>query len=101
MVKKNLGSIAILAIACASVFNMGYMGLNSQSKKVIDISLANNKALANGEEGTSVGTCYLQGGVDNYVNKIPCDSRTDANTIYPCLSSALHYYTNYSDRCTK
>ncbi|MDR0699067.1 MAG: hypothetical protein LBG28_07625 [Tannerella sp.] len=87
MVKKISGSIVILAIACASVFNMG---LNSQSKKVIDISLANNKALANGEEGTSVGTCYLQGGVDNYVNKIPCDSRTDANTIYPCLSSALH-----------
>jgi hypothetical protein len=98
MVKKISGSIAVLAIASTSVFNAS---LNSQSKKVLDISLANVTALANGEEGTSVGTCYLQGGTDNYTTKIPCDSRTDANTIYPCLSSAFHYYTNYSDRCTK
>jgi hypothetical protein len=98
MTKKVLCSIAILAIVCASVFNVG---LNSQSKKVIDISLANVKALANGEEGTSVGTCYLQGNGGEMITKVPCDSRTDANTIYPCLSSATHFYTNYSDRCTK
>jgi hypothetical protein len=55
MNKKNLGGIAILAIASIATFNVS---LNSQNRKVVaDISLANVKALANGENDGSGNLC--------------------------------------------
>jgi hypothetical protein len=94
--KIFFGFAAVLAITLLIAVNVSLSNKNT----VLDISLAQIEALAQ-NEGTSVGTCYLQGTGGVYESKIPCDSRTDNNTIYPCLSSALHYYTTYSDRCTK
>jgi hypothetical protein len=83
---------------CVAAFNVS---LNSQNRKAAGFSLANMKALASGEEGTTVGTCYVSGMSGEYESKVPCDNRTDNNTIYPCLSSTLGRYSIYSDRCTK
>jgi hypothetical protein len=99
--RKILAGIAILAIAGIATFNVS---LNSQNRKVGGISLANVKALASGEDGTSVGTCYLttnSGTVSEW--KVFCDSRTSSTTIYPCPTQTT--YGNFlplaQDRCTK
>jgi hypothetical protein len=102
MNKKILVGIAVFVTASVATFNVN---LNSQTgKAVTDISLANVKALADGENGTTVGTCYLQvnSGM-SYDWKMFCDSKTDNSTIYPCPTQTTHgnYSTISQDRCTK
>jgi hypothetical protein len=54
MKKIICGSIAVLAIAATIVFNVN---LNTQSKKLSDISLTNVEALADGESSGSSYDC--------------------------------------------
>jgi hypothetical protein len=96
MNKKILGGIAILAIASVN--------LNSQNRKADVISLANSKALANGENGISVEFCYrsvsfaVQSGSKKF-----CNSSTSNTMIYPCPTSETYggYWESAKDRCTK
>ena len=69
-----------------------------------DLGLENVEALAADNEGTSVGTCYLEEpSSSDRDHKIFCDRRTDNGTIYPCPQSASYgpYFENSRDRCTK
>jgi hypothetical protein len=95
--KIILAGIAILAIAGIATFNVS---LNSQNRKVGGISLANVKALASGEDGTSVDYCFIQSNGGKFKEEIPCDNRTNSSTIYPCLSNTYNKYSA-QDRCTK
>ncbi|WP_455962193.1 NVEALA domain-containing protein [Bacteroides bouchesdurhonensis] len=69
-----------------------------------DLGLENVEALAADNEGTSVGTCYLEESTSpDRDHKLFCDGRTDNGTIYPCPQSASYgpYLENSRDRCTR
>ena len=69
-----------------------------------DLGLENVEALAADNEGTSVGTCYLEEPTSpDRDHKLFCDGRTDNGTIYPCPQSASYgpYLENSRDRCTR
>lgn len=69
-----------------------------------DLGLENVEALAADNEGTSVGTCYLEESTSpDRDHKLFCDGRTDNGTILPCPQSASYgpYLENSRDRCTR
>ena len=69
-----------------------------------DLGLENVEALAADNEGTSVGTCYLEESTSpDRDHKLFCDGRTDNGTIYPCPQAASYgpYFENSRDRCTR
>lgn len=100
--KKKFFKVAFIAavtvVSGISVFNA------QKTETLSDIALANVEALAGYEEGTKVGTCYIEMNFSTVVgHRIFCDSRTDNNTIYPCPSSTSYggYNEMQIDRCTK
>ncbi|MEY8708789.1 NVEALA domain-containing protein [Bacteroides faecichinchillae] len=72
--------------------------------RLTDLGLENVEALAADNEGTSVGTCYLEEPTSSdRDHKLFCDRRTDNSTIYPCPQTTTYgpYLENSRDRCTK
>jgi hypothetical protein len=101
MKKISLSICAVAVIAFAGVNT--HLGLTGQ-KKFSDLTLKNIKALGQ-SEGTPASSCArrVAPGVGTYDYRMFCDSRTDANTIYPCPTSTSgdYYAANNTDRCTK
>ena len=102
MRKKILSGVFALALLATAG-----LGVNRSLKSdagLSDLALANVEALAQGEDGTNVGYCYMeQSFSSNNGWKKFCDSRTNDNTIYPCPSNdkLSGYSESYKDRCTK
>lgn len=72
--------------------------------RLTDLGLENVEALAADNEGTSVGTCYIEESTSpDRDHKLFCDGRTSNGTIYPCPQSMTYgsYLENSRDRCTK
>ena len=97
--KKFFGTMAV-----AAALFVGYSAYNGQnSVNLNDVALANVEALADGssDEGTPSSVCYYQQAWSSLTGwKIFCDSRTNENTIYPCLSTDWGGYNSMlTDRC--
>jgi uncharacterized protein YxeA len=102
MKKKILSGLFALVLLATAGFGM-YKSMNGNAN-LNDLALANVEALAQGEDGTNVGYCYMeQSFSSNNGWKKFCDSRTNDNTIYPCPSNdkLSGYSESYKDRCTK
>ncbi len=97
--KKLFGTMAVAAALFA-----GYSAYEAQnSVNINDVALANVEALAgnSGDEGTPSNICYYQQTWSSTTDwKIFCDSRTNENTIYPCLKPDWGGYNSMqTDRC--
>lgn len=74
-----------------------YQQINKQNVELSDL------ALANGEDGTKVGVCFMRVGPNGkYGQKRFCNSQTNATTIYPCNGDSNDFYDeDKKDRCTQ
>ena len=99
--KKSLGIIAIVILTIVGSWK--YQQINKQNIKLSSLVLANIEALANGEDGTSVGVCFMKVGLNGkYGQKRFCNSNTNATTIYPFNGDSNDFYDeNKKDRCTQ
>jgi hypothetical protein len=101
--KKITLSVCAVAIVAFAGVNVR-MNMSRENGKSSDLVLRNIKALGQ-SEGTPASSCARRvapnAGTLEY--RIFCDSRTDANTIYPCSTSSSwdYYAASNSDRCTK
>ena len=99
--KRNF-LIGIVVMAIMGVVTVNF-GLNSSTNGLSDMSLANVEALAQNEDGgTSVGVCFMRVGPSGkYDQRRFCDSKTNANMIYPCPNMSFDFYSDtLKDRCT-
>lgn len=90
------------ALALALLGTVCY-GVQSMNDRVVltDLALENVEALAQ-DEGTKAGYCYVNGGGNEFVHKVFCDSKTSNNMIYPCPAESWgRYLESAKDRCTK
>lgn len=93
--------LVVLAITIVSVI---CVKKSMKGVCLTDLGLENVEALAADNEGTSVGTCYLEESTSpDRDQKLFCDRRTSNGTIYPCPQSTTYgpYFENSRDRCTK
>ncbi|MDR2773237.1 MAG: hypothetical protein LBC19_00595 [Tannerella sp.] len=90
-----------LITASATTLSIGVnVHLSNKSTVLGGIRLAQIEALAD-EGGTAADYCYVKTySSTQLTTKIPCDSRTNASTIYPCESARYDHYGS-QDRCTK
>jgi hypothetical protein len=94
--KFFIGFVTVSATASLITANVH---LSSKSTVLGGIRLAQIEALA--DEGTAVDYCFKRDiSASCASTQIPCDTRTDASTIYPCESARLDRYGS-QDRCTK
>ncbi len=91
--------LVLLAIIVVSTI---CMKKSMKDVRLTDLGLENVEALAADNEGTSVGTCYLEESTSpDRDHKLFCDTRT--STIYSCPKTTTYgpYFENSRDRCTK
>lgn len=100
---KNLNKIVVVAM-----FGMMCLGGYSAYEYVETtnagyLMMENVEALTQGE--TAAGTCARRSGINmgELSDRMFCDARTDAFTIYPCPTEATsdYYVENNRDRCTR
>jgi hypothetical protein len=95
--KIFIGFVTVSTIVLLIAVNVH---LSNKSTVLGSIRLAQIEALAD-EGGTPANYCYVKTySSGELIKRIPCDSRTDASTIYPCEDMRLDYYGS-QDRCTK
>jgi hypothetical protein len=94
--KIFIGFVTVSATASLITANIH---LSSKSTVLGGIRMAQIEALA--DEGTAADYCFVKTySPTPLTTRIPCDSRTNASTIYPCESARADHYGN-QDRCTK
>ena len=105
-VTKRMAIFAGIGIF-AVVFATNVTFVSAQKAKLDSSSLLgrNIVALAKSEEGTPASSCArrMAPNAGELDSRMFCDSRTDADTIYPCPkeTSYDYYKDGNQDRCTK
>ena len=93
---------SILCIGFASFALFLYFSHSNSTRTITDLALENLEALSQNEDGTRVGTCYMNGDTSGDFRFIlECDSRTNEEYIYPCPRDGR--YSTYTKKmlCTK
>lgn len=102
--KKYEKFVSVMILVIVAIV-AGYNIYTSKTDVTLsNLILSNIEALAqSGEEGTSVGYCYIETRSSDSGYKIFCDSRTNNGQIYPCSKSETYgtYMESSKDRCTK
>jgi hypothetical protein len=94
--KKNIGFVTTWAIDSLIAVNVH----SNNERNALDISLVQIEAPAN-DERTVANYCYkVDTSTQDYELQIPCNSKTNASTIYPCKTPRYDYYET-KGRCIK
>jgi hypothetical protein len=99
--KKKLILLAASLFAVAAI-GTTLVATNSNNETSL-LALRNAEALAQEEDGTSVGSCpRISGPTGELSERMFCDSSTDSDTIYPCPTETTtdYYLEDNDDRCT-
>lgn len=82
--KKILGSVLVAIVSFFFISNI--VEKYDENCIVKDLAFEQIEAIAQGEDGTSVGTCYLDHYSWEATQHKHCNTNTSSTMIYPCPS---------------
>lgn len=101
--KKYVFLTTLFVVSIVSTVLVNALNKTNKESYIRDLALMHIEALAQGEDGTNVETCYTDHYEWESTQHLHCNSNTSSTTIYPCPTEWCDGagYSNSASKCTK